>query len=98
MDRQYEDTLIKRQLLKKTYVSKEAGVLKWTIDYTPYNLSHPGATIVDTLDEGLALRLKADGTLNLVADNYALKKLTLKTDGSYQEGDVIPIKEGENLF
>lgn len=54
------------RLLNKEVVSL-GGVLEWTISYTPKNFPVPveKAVLEDTLSEGMNLRMKADGSLDL---------------------------------
>lgn len=65
------------RLLNKEVVSL-GGVLEWTISYTPKNFPVPveKAVLEDTLSEGMNLRMKADGSLDL-ENAFFLYELTL---------------------
>lgn len=84
------------QLVKKSNTIPQAGTLHWTVDYNPYQLQDIGETIEDTLPTGLDLRTDAQGNL-LVDGNITAKEMTLKPDGTLEEGAVIPLTLGTNV-
>ena len=91
------------KLLSKSREHTEDGVLKWTVDYCPYDIAHDLAStnVTDTLPEGIELRLKKDGTLAVTdgeKDNITIHKLVLKPDGTYELGSAITPAAGENVF
>lgn len=87
---------IASQLVKKSNTIPQAGTLHWTVDYNPYQLQDIGETIEDTLPTGLDLRTDAQGNL-LIDGNITAKEMTLKPDGTLEEGAVIPLTLGTNV-
>ncbi|QIB69343.1 hypothetical protein Ami103574_08400 [Aminipila butyrica] len=65
------------------------GALTWTVNYKPYEMEHLGEYITDKLPAGLDLRLNAQGNLDLANGNITVTKLTLKQDGTYEDGEAL---------
>ena len=88
---------IESKLLDKNYAIPEIGVLKWTVDYRPYDLSQQGTKLKDKIPEGLELRTDSAGAL-LVEENITAHEMTLNNDGSYTQGEEVTLVTGSNLF
>lgn len=59
------------------------GEVTWQVEYRPYDLPHPGASVTDTLPEGIELRTDAAGNLALDG-NITVKEMSMKADGSFE--------------
>lgn len=88
---------IKSELLKKTYTVPMQGALNWTVDYNPYDLNSDEGEIKDTLPIGLDLRTDSKGVL-LLDGNITAKELTLHVDGTLEEGNPVPLIQGDNVI
>ena len=83
---------ITSQLLDKAFKLIKAGELQWTVEYKPYNLKQEGTKLEDTLPIGLDVRTNAKGELLLSDEDgkyITAQKLALKTDGSYDDGEIV---------
>ena len=87
---------IHSQLVDKSNTVPQAGTLHWTVVYNPYQLQDVGETIEDILPAGLELRTDAQGNL-LIDGNITAREMTLKPDGTLEEGSVIPLIAGTNV-
>ncbi|WP_333792067.1 Spy0128 family protein [Muricomes intestini] len=88
---------ITSSLLSKTAALAEEGVVHWSVEYKPYKLENKYTKIEDTLPIGMELRTDASG--NLILDgNITVTELTMKTDGSYEDGAAVTPVIGENVF
>lgn len=94
----YQDVTVVSQVLEKTTVRPQAGELRWTVDYKPYDLQQTGTKLEDTLPAGIDLRTDSGGMLLLSDGNITVHEMTLNADGSYTEGNEVTLKIGENLF
>ncbi len=92
----YRDVTIVSKYLDKTLAFPEAGVLKWILEYHPYDLPGGGTKLFDELPEGVELRTDSGGTL-LLDGNITAHELILQSDGSYSEGDEVTLIIGENI-
>lgn len=92
----YRDVTIVSKILDKTLELPEDGVLKWVVEYRPYDLPGGGTKIFDKLPEGIELRTDAGGNL-LVSGNITAHELTLNSNGSYSERDEVTLIIGENI-
>ncbi len=88
---------VESKLLDKNYTIPEIGVLKWTVDYRPYDLFQQGTKLKDKIPEGLELRTDSAGAL-LVEGNITAHEMTLNNDGSYTQGEEVTLVTGSNLF
>ncbi len=79
------------RLLNKDVITL-GGVLEWTIQYNPKNFPVPveKAVLEDTLSEGMNLRMKADGSLDL-ENAFFLNEVTAGTEKR------IPLTEGQDI-
>lgn len=93
-----QDIRIVSEILKKIANLEEAGVVKWTVEYKPYDLEHEGIEIEDTMSEGIDLRVDSSGNLDLTNNNIVMRQLSLNADGTYSDGELIPLEEGRNVF
>lgn len=90
-------------LTKDRTKGNEAGTLKWTVNYNPYELSHTGEKIEDTLPIGLDLRMNSKGEL-LLKDEITkkpyitVKEMILNADGGLTEGDEVTLELNKNVF
>ncbi|MFB0957738.1 MAG: hypothetical protein QMB61_01835, partial [Clostridiaceae bacterium] len=91
-----QNVTINSQVLEKTLEITKAGELSWQVDYQPYDLQHSGAKIVDTIPGGLELRTDSSGQL-ILTGSVSIKKMILQADGSYVEGDELPLQREEPL-
>ena len=89
-----QNVTINSTILTKDYDWPEAGVLRWTVDYRPYNLAQPGTKLEDTLSEGIELRRNASGALILDSGYITAHEMTLNADGTYTEGAPVTLVEG----
>ncbi|WP_044479657.1 DUF7601 domain-containing protein [Paenibacillus antibioticophila] len=87
---------IKSEVLKKSYTAPQQGILDWTVDYNPYALTNVGERIEDTLPIGLDLRTDSKGAL-LLGSNITAAELTLKEDGTLEEGDPVALVLDGNI-
>lgn len=92
-----QDTTIVSTLLKKSLQSVETGLLRWTVEYNPYNLTGHGSTLKDVIPEGLEVRTNSSGTLLVGSDNVTISQMSLNTDGSLTKvSDITPVV-GQNV-
>lgn len=71
------------------------GYIEWKIDYTPYD-KDAGVWLEDKLPEGLDLRTDSHGQLIFESGgkrNINILLLTMNADGSYSQGDELPLDE-----
>ena len=92
----YREVTVISRYLDKTYELPENGLLKWIVEYQPYDLPGGGTKIFDMLPEGVELRTDSAGTM-LIDGNITAHELILKSDGSYTEGDPVALIAGENV-
>ena len=93
----HRDVTAESTYLDKTHELPAEGVLKWIVDYRPYDLPLGGTKLFDKLPAGLELRTDAGGNL-LLEGNITAHEWILQDDGSYQEGDEItPLVIGDNI-
>lgn len=69
-------------VVKKDSVQVVGGVIKWTIDYNPYDLDAAGTTLRDQLPDGVDLRTDSKGDLILTGGNITIQQMTLLSNGS----------------
>ncbi|MDO5111428.1 MAG: DUF5979 domain-containing protein [Clostridia bacterium] len=90
-----ESAKIKSTVLSKTNPAAHNGAVTWTVMYNPYAIAGKDRTVIDTLPEGLELRLNADGTLDTSA--ITITKKTMKPDGTFEAGgETVPVVEGQS--
>jgi len=83
-------------LLEKTLEVPQTGVLKWTVNYQPYQVEQPGTAVQDTLPVGLDLY--TDSTGALLIDGYiSVYEMNLAADGSYSLGSQVTLIQGDNV-
>lgn len=92
----YQDAKVASNLLTKTINVPQAGELRWTIDYRPYQLTQLGTMLQDTLPVGIDLRTDATGAL-LIDGYISAYEMTLAADGSYSLGAEVPLTVGSNI-
>ncbi|MEM5780468.1 MAG: SpaA isopeptide-forming pilin-related protein, partial [Lawsonibacter sp.] len=92
----YQDVSITSRLLGKSLDHSVRGVLRWTVEYRPYDLTQPGTRLEDKLPKGIDLRTDASGTL-LLAGNITAHKMTLNSNGSYTVGDEVTLVLGQDV-
>lgn len=92
-----QEISITSQILDKSILLSKNGTVEWGVDYQPYELSQKATRIKDSLPSGIDLRMDSKGNL-LVEGNITAYEMTLKADGSYEKGEEVPLKIGENLF
>lgn len=66
--------------ISKTGIRPEDGILEWKITYNPYMQKYENSTIKDTLSQGLDLRIKADGTLDM--DGISIYEMEMNPEGT----------------
>ena len=95
---------ITSQIVDKNYTlsNPRNGLVSWKIEYKPYelNLANPlgsNLRIEDTLPLGMDLIMNASGDIDLAASQITVKELNLQTNGSYIDGDLVPLTLGDNL-
>lgn len=93
----YQDVSIVSGILTKTLSFPQSGVLKWTVEYKPYELTQPGNRIEDKIPEGIDLRIDSNGNL-IITDNINVHELKLQPDGTYTEGAEVTLTLGDNLL
>lgn len=95
----FEDVTITSKLLSKTVpTAATGGAIQWTVDYQAYNLAaRAGETLIDTVPQGVELRLLADGTPDVSGDNITIHEMTLHPDGSYTQGAAQAVQPGVNV-
>lgn len=86
----FEDLKITSQILGKT-LKIAGGILTWTVEYKPYNISHTGIKIEDKIPEGVELITDAEGILDLTNSNIVVTKLKLETNGTYTENGLVSL-------
>lgn len=94
-----EDVTITGKLLSKTVpAAATGGAIRWTVDYQAYNLAaRAGETLIDTVPQGVELRLLADGTPDVSGGNITIHEMTLHPDGSYTQGAEQTVQPGVNV-
>ncbi|WP_420795529.1 prealbumin-like fold domain-containing protein [Desulforamulus aeronauticus] len=92
----FRDVSIKSEILQKGYEIPQAGELRWTVDYKPYDLPLPGNKLEDTLPLGIDLRTNSSGVL-LLGGNITAHQLILDAKGDYTLGVEVTLKIGENI-
>ncbi len=70
--------------------------MKWTVEYRPYDLDQPGDKLKDVLPVGLDLRTDASGKL-LLDGNITVREMTLNANGTYTEGNLVPLELDKNV-
>ncbi|QNM04462.1 MSCRAMM family protein [Qiania dongpingensis] len=74
--------------------------LKWRIEYTPYDLTYQNVYIKDELPLGLDLRIDSKGNLLIEEGgniNIRIAEMSLRSDGTYEEGNDIPLPDADVL-
>ncbi len=88
----HQDVSIKSTLVDKSRKLLEAGVVRWTIEYRPYDVAPEGARrLEDTLPVGVDLRTDSSGNLILSGGNITAQELVLQPDGTYADGTVLDL-------
>lgn len=82
---------IKSTTISKTKQRPDNGILQWKITYNPYMQKYGNALIQDTLSEGIELRMKSDGALDMDEQNIAIQELDMEADGTLKAGK--PLKD-----
>lgn len=77
---------IKSTTISKTKQRPDNGILQWKITYNPYMQKYGNALIQDTLSEGIELRMKSDGALDMDEQNIAIQELEMEADGTLKAG------------
>lgn len=77
---------IKSTTISKTKQRPDNGILQWKITYNPYMQKYENALIQDTLFEGIELRMKSDGTLDMTEQNISIQELDIEADGTLTAG------------
>lgn len=77
---------IKSTTISKTKQRPDNGILQWKITYNPYMQKYGNALIQDTLSEGIELRMKSDGALDMDEQNIAIQELDMEADGTLKAG------------
>lgn len=95
--RRQNSSKIHIKVLQKELLPKE-GELHWTIDYQPFTLktSQPELWMVDTIPQGLELRMSADGKPT-AAPNFGFYETKIDINGNISLGEAIPLVPGENI-
>lgn len=100
--RDTENVSIATTLLSKSFTKVEDGILSWVVKYLPGAPNTPlsEVMVIDTLPEGLNLRVDSNGVLLLSqgSDKYiTINKMTLTINGSYTVGEEVEPVLGENI-
>ncbi len=92
-----QSVTIDSAVLTKDWTQPESGVLRWTVDYKPYDLLQPGREIKDIIPEGMELRRTSSGALILTGGYITAQEMTLGANGGYTPGDAVTLTliEGE---
>ena len=93
----FRDISIQSSILEKRLDIIEQGVLRWTVDYKPYDVEQIGNRIDDVLPIGLDVRTNSAGLL-IIENNIAAYEMNLNANGSYSVADQISLVEGSNVF
>lgn len=92
-----QDITVVSNLLKKSLQTVETGLLRWTVEYNPYNLTGHGDTLKDIIPEGLEVRTNSSGVLTVGTDNVTIAQMSLNSDGSLSKvSDIVPVV-GQNV-
>jgi hypothetical protein len=88
---------VNSEILDKDYTKVEDGVLRWTVEYRPYDIAQPADRLEDHLPLGLDLPLDANGDL-LIPGNIEAYEMTLGAGGSYTVGSPVALEQGTHVF
>ena len=86
-----QSVTIDSTVLGKGWTQPESGVLRWTVDYRPYDLAQSGREIKDIIPEGMELRRTSSGALILTGGYITAQEMTLGADGGYTPGDAVTL-------
>ncbi|MFZ2258067.1 MAG: hypothetical protein WAV55_08000, partial [Clostridiaceae bacterium] len=92
-----QDVTINSTILSKIQTKVEDGVLNWSVEYRPYDMTGSATRIDDLIPNGLALRTDANGNL-LLAGNITVTEMTLNTNGTYTDAGQVTLVQGSNIF
>lgn len=93
-----QDVTIISKVLNKTSSIPSPGVLLWSVEYKPSELSTSAVRLNDTLPVGIDVRTNANGKLLFDKGNFSANEMILQADGSYTLGDVVPLITDETIF
>lgn len=85
------------EILGKSAEIKSQGVLLWSVDYKPSQLTTSAKRVYDILPQGIDIRLDSKGKLLLDGENYTANEMILQADGSYTLGDPVELIAGETI-
>lgn len=95
------DVQIISKVLNKSSSVPVPGVLLWTVEYQPSEISTMALSLRDTLPAGIDVRMNQAGQLLMndgEEDNFKVNEMILQADGSYTPGAEVELKPGKNLF